>query len=72
MGTGALIDTSVVDTTTLAAGFGWLAGPNAILIRMRPGVSRSAGTPSLQKIIDAYHRLLRSPKTLAATNGASR
>ena len=71
MGTGALIDTSVVNTTTLTAGFGSLAGPNAILIRMRPGVSQSAGTQSLQKIVDAYRRLLRSPKTLAASNGAS-
>ena len=71
MGTGALIDTSVVNTTTLTAGFGSLAGPNAILIRMRPGVSQSAGLRSLQKIAAAYRRLLRSPKILAASNGSS-
>src|SRR5450755_207803 len=71
MGTGALIDTSVVNTTTLTAGFGSLAGPNAILIRMRPGVSQSAGTQSLQKIVGAYRQLLRSPKTAAASHGAS-
>jgi ABC-type antimicrobial peptide transport system permease subunit len=71
MGTGALIDTSVVNTATLTAGFGSLAGPNAILIRMRPGISQSAGIQSLQKIVDAYRQLLRSPKTLAASDGAS-
>jgi len=71
MGTGALIDTSVVNTATLTAGFGSLAGPNAILIRMRPGISQSAGMRSLQKIVDAYRQLLRSPKTLAASHGFS-
>jgi hypothetical protein len=71
MGTGALIDTSVVNTATLAAGFGSLAGPNAIFIRMRPGVSQSAGMASLQKIVDAYRRLMRSPKILAASHGLS-
>jgi ABC-type antimicrobial peptide transport system permease subunit len=71
MDTGALIDTSVVNTTALTAGFGSLAGPNAILIRMRPGISQSAGIQSLQKIVDAYRQLLRSPKVLAASNGAS-
>ncbi len=71
MGTGALIDTSVVNTATLTAGFGSLAGPNAILIRMRPGVSQTAGMRSLQKIADAYRQLMRSPKTLAASHGLS-
>jgi len=71
MGTGALIDTSVVNTATLAAGFGSLAGPNAILIRMRPGVSQAAGMQSLQRIAGAYRQLMRSPKILAASHGLS-
>jgi hypothetical protein len=71
MGTGALIDTSVVNTAVLTAGFGSLAGPNAILIRMRPGVSQAAGMQSLQQIASAYRQLMRSPKTLAASHGLS-
>jgi ABC-type antimicrobial peptide transport system permease subunit len=71
MGTGALIDTSVVNTAVLTAGFGSLAGPNAILIRLRPGISQSAGLRSVQKIAGAYRQLLRSPKTLAASHGFS-
>jgi hypothetical protein len=71
MGTGALVDTSVVNTKTLVAGFGAFAGPNAILIRLRPSVSQSAGLRSLQKIARAYVRLTHSPKVVAASGGAS-
>jgi hypothetical protein len=71
MGTGALIDTSVVNTATLTAGFGSLAGPNAILIRMRAGISQAAGMQSLQRIAGAYRRLLHSPKVRASSDGLS-
>ncbi len=71
MGTGAVIDTSVVNTTALTAGFGAFAGPNAVLIRLRPGVSQSAGLRSLQQIAGAYRQLMHSPKVLAASDGAS-
>lgn len=71
MGTGALVDTSVVNTTVLGGGFGALAGPNAIFIRLRPGISQTAGLRSLQKIASAYRKLLHSPQALAASAGAS-
>ena len=69
MGTGALVDTSAVNTKTLGGGFGALEGPNAILIRLRPGVSKSAGLRSMHQIARAYVRLIHSPKVLAAAPG---
>ena len=40
-------------------------GPNAILVRMRPGVSQWHGLRSLQKIADEYNQIAHSPRILA-------
>ena len=71
MGTGALVDTSVVNTTALTPGFDSLTGPNAILIRLRPGVSQAAGLRSLGRIASADRQFFRSPGALAASDGAT-
>ena len=67
----ALVDTSVVDAAVLGGGFGALTGPNAIFIRLRPGVSQSAGLQSPQKIASAYLKFVHSPEILAASGGAA-
>jgi hypothetical protein len=41
------------------------SGPNAILVRLRPGVSQAAGLRSLQQIADTYNKIVHSPQTVA-------
>jgi ABC-type antimicrobial peptide transport system permease subunit len=41
------------------------SGPNAILMRLRPGVSQAAGLRSLQQIADYYNKVVHSPQTIA-------
>ena len=41
------------------------SGPNAILVRLRPGVSQAAGLASLQQITSAYDKLTHSPQIVA-------
>jgi hypothetical protein len=70
MGTGAVVDESLVDKALLSFG-GALAGPNAIFVRLRPGVSQAAGLRSLQSIADFYRRLVVSPQIRTETGGES-
>jgi ABC-type antimicrobial peptide transport system permease subunit len=41
------------------------SGPNAILVRLRPGVSQAAGLASLQQITSAYNKIVHSPQIVA-------
>jgi FtsX-like permease family len=70
MSTGALFSTAVLPGQALAGPFGrLLAGPNAILIRLRPGVSETAGLRSIQGIRNQLTAVLNSPQALAASGG---
>ena len=42
-----------------------VAGPNAILVRLRPGVSQAAGLRSLQQIANTYNNVVHSPQMVA-------
>jgi hypothetical protein len=63
MSTGALFSTAVLP--------GSASGPNAILVRLRPGVSQAAGLGSLQAISRQITRTLNSPRVVAASGGTS-
>jgi hypothetical protein len=65
MGTGALFATTVVPASVFTAEYGPLTGPNAILVRLRPGTSPAASRRSLDKIAAAYDQLARSPRVMA-------
>ena len=72
MSTGALFSTAVLPGNALAGPFGrLLTGPNAILIRLRPGVSETAGLRSMQGIRNRLTAVLNSPQALAASGGGS-
>jgi len=72
MSTGALFSTAVLPGNALAGPFGrLLSGPNAILVRLRPGVSQAAGLRSMQAIRNQLTAVLNSPKALAASSGES-
>jgi hypothetical protein len=64
LSTGAILPTGVVSTAALHEG-GPDYGPNAILVRLRPGVSQAAGLRSLQQIASAYNQLVHSPPIVA-------
>ncbi len=61
MSTGAILPISVVAPAALHEG-GPYAGPNAIFVRLRPGVSQTAGLRSLQRIASAYNQFAHSPQ----------
>jgi putative ABC transport system permease protein len=65
LSTGAILATGVVSRAALHEG-GAYSGPNAILVRMRPGVSQAAGLRSLQRITAYYNKFTRSPQIVAA------
>jgi len=65
LGTGALFATTVVPASVFTREYGPENGPNAIFVRLRPGISPPAGRGSLQKIADEYDRLAHSPRLLA-------
>jgi len=65
LSTGAILATGVVSPTALYGGDAY-SGPNAILVRMRPGVSQAAGLESLQRITTYYNHFTRSPQIVAA------
>ena len=65
LATGAILPVSVVSRKALDEA-GSESGPNAILVRLRPGVSQAAGLRSLQQITDAYNQIAHSPRTIAA------
>jgi ABC-type antimicrobial peptide transport system permease subunit len=64
LSTGAILPTGVVSPSALNEA-GRYSGPNAILVRLRPGVSQAAGLRSLQQITDAYNRFTHSPQIVA-------
>ena len=72
MSTGALFSTAVLPGNALAGPFGrLLTGPNAILVRLRPGVSEAAGLRSMQAIREQLTAVLNSPQAMAASGGGS-
>ena len=72
MSTGALFSATVLPKGAFSGPFGrLLAGPNAILVRLRPGVSQAAGLRSLQAIRRQLTAVLLSPRALAASSGGS-
>ena len=60
LSTGALLSTQAVPARDLDA-YGPVSGPNAIFIRLRPGVTPAAGACSLNQIADQLNRDSRSP-----------
>jgi hypothetical protein len=72
MSTGALFSTAILPGSAGSGPFGpLLSGPNAILVRLRPGISEAAGLESLQSIDRQLTTVLNSPRVLAASNGNS-
>jgi len=72
MSTGALLPTEAIPTPALDEGIPpAFAGPNALFVRNKPGVSASAGHRALQRVVDAFLRLSRSPRIVALTGGLS-
>jgi hypothetical protein len=63
LATGAVMPTSVVSRAALNEG-GPDSGPNAILVRMRPGVSQAAGLRSLRQITGEYDKIAHSPQVI--------
>jgi putative ABC transport system permease protein len=66
IGTGALFATAVVPVSVFRTEYGSDYGPNAIFVRLRPGVSPAAGLRSLDKIAATYNRIAHSPQTVAS------
>ena len=64
MNTGALIPSSAVPAT-LEDLYGPASGPNAMLIRLRPGSDPAAAYRSLEKIAHTALQLFRSPQSVA-------
>jgi hypothetical protein len=60
LSTGAIISTQSVPARDMD-GYGPLSGPNAIFVRLRPGVSASAGLRSLQRITSQVNADTRTP-----------
>jgi len=72
MSTGALFSSAVLPGNASGGPFGpLLSGPNAILVRLRPGTSQSAGLRSLQAIRRQLTRVLNSPRAQATSGGGS-
>jgi putative ABC transport system permease protein len=65
LSTGAVLPVSAVSKAALEEA-GPESGPNAILVRLRPGVSQAAGLRSLQQITDDYNQIVHSPRAVAA------
>jgi len=70
MGTGALIPAALAAPIWNAA-FGPFAGPNAIFVRLRAGVSQTAALRSLQQIAAQTNRIAHTPQVVAASGGGS-
>jgi ABC-type antimicrobial peptide transport system permease subunit len=72
MSTGALFSTAVLPGNATSGPFGpLLSGPNAILVRLRSGVSPAAALRSLQAIRGQLTQVLNSPRVVAASGGTS-
>jgi hypothetical protein len=63
LSTGAILPLQAVSRAALLDG-GAESGPNAILVRLRPGVSPAAGLASLQKVTGSYNAYAHSPAVL--------
>ncbi len=63
LATGAILPTSVVTRAALNEA-GPDSGPNAIFVRLRPGVSQAAGLRSLQQIANYYNQFAHSPRVV--------
>jgi FtsX-like permease family len=64
MSTGAVVPIQVVPPAVRDI-YGPIAGPNAIFVRLRPGVSQAAGLRSLQRITRQINLDARSPQAVA-------
>jgi hypothetical protein len=72
MSTGALFSTALLRGAAGGGPFGaQLAGPNAILVRLRPGASPAAGLRSMEAIRAQLARVLSSPAAERASGGES-
>ena len=65
MSTGAILPTQVIPASVFRREYGPENGPNAIFIRLRPGISQAAGLRSLEQIAAKYNQLAHSPQLLA-------
>jgi FtsX-like permease family len=65
MSTGAILPTQVIPASVFRREYGPENGPNAIFVRLRPGVSQAAGLRSLEQIAAKYNQLAHSPRLLA-------
>jgi FtsX-like permease family len=63
LATGAILPVSVVSHAALNEA-GADSGPNAIFVRLRPGVSQAAGLRSLQQIANYYNQVTHSPQVV--------
>jgi FtsX-like permease family len=64
LSTGAILPVGAVSKAALDDA-GAESGPNAILVRLKPGASQAAGLRSLQQITDYYNKVVHSPQTVA-------
>jgi hypothetical protein len=71
MSTGVLFSSAVLPGNGAGPFGALLAGPNAILVRLRPGASPAAGQRSLLTINEKLRQVLNSPKIQAASGGSS-
>ncbi len=71
MSTGALFSSALLPSKANDVFGPRLSGPNAILVRLRPGTSQAAGLRSLQAIDTRLRQMLNSPRVLAASGGSS-
>jgi hypothetical protein len=71
MGTGAMFSSAVLPGSVDGAFGRLLAGPNAILVRLRSGTSPAAGLRSMRVIERRLTAMLDSPRAEAASGGGS-
>ena len=71
MSTGVMFSTAVLPGDAFGAFGPLLSGPNAILVRLRPGISQAAGLRSLQAISRQLAQILNSPRIEASSGGSS-
>jgi hypothetical protein len=71
MSTGVLFSSGLLPASAFGPFGPLLAGPNAILVRLRAGTSPAAGWRSMQDIRRQLAEVLNSPRALAASGGGS-
>jgi hypothetical protein len=71
MNTGALFSIAVLPRAAYDTFGPVMAGPNALLVRLRPGVSAAAGLRSLRAVSRQLTRVLNSPRVVSETGGFS-